>query len=80
MRERAVATARQDGSHEPPVAGEGRVADGVHAGVDAMQPAGGDAVSHRGAAQAALEELPERDDAVLGERELRDQELARGVM
>ena len=39
--------------------------DGVDARVHAVQPAGGDAMAHRAGAQPELDQLPQRDHAVL---------------
>ena len=41
------------------------MADGEHARVNSVKPANGDAVANRGCAQPDLEQLPQRDDAVL---------------
>jgi hypothetical protein len=48
------------------------VADGVHAAVEAMQPAEAHAAADRIATESEREQLPTRDDAVLGRRERRD--------
>jgi len=45
----------------------------------AIQEPDGGAVADGGSAQPKVEQLRERDDAVLGERELHDPQLQRGV-
>jgi hypothetical protein len=65
MTERRARAAREHRSHPAALADERRVADGVHAAVEAVQAARGDTVVHRALAQPEGEELRERDDAIL---------------
>jgi hypothetical protein len=48
------------------------MADGVDTAVEAMQPAEAHATADRIATESEREQLPTRDDAVLGRRERRD--------
>jgi hypothetical protein len=57
---------------------EARVADRVHAAVNAVQPAGVDTMGHRSARQPERGQLPDRDQPVLTPRDLRDQSVPGG--
>jgi hypothetical protein len=61
------------------IARQARVADGVDAGVDAMQTAGGHASAHCASAQSEVDELAEGHHSVLRGRELGDQPFQAGV-
>jgi hypothetical protein len=54
--------------------------DGVHAAVDAVQTTGGDTLANSVRGEPELVELPERNEAVLAEREGRNRDVARGVL
>jgi hypothetical protein len=55
------------------------MADGVYAGVHAVQPAGRDAGANGASTKPQLLKLPQRHDAVLRRRQLRDRSLPADV-
>ncbi len=61
----------EHGREVPRVAIQHRVADGVHAAVDPVQPPGGDSPFNRTTIDADRGQLPASDNAVLRPRELR---------
>jgi hypothetical protein len=68
---RAVA-GRHHGRHPAPLARHHGVADGVHAVIQAVQPADAGAEADRRVAEPERQQLPASDDAVLSGRECRD--------
>jgi hypothetical protein len=55
------------------------MADGVHAGVHPVQPAGRDARANGASTKPQSHQLPQRHNAMLRHRQLRDRSLQAGV-
>jgi hypothetical protein len=70
--QRRIRAGGEDGGHPPGLAAERPMPDRIHAAVEGQQETDGDAVLDRPTADAALDELRMRDDAMLARRERRD--------
>jgi hypothetical protein len=72
MGQRGAGATRQRGAHPAPMGSQGWAAEGVHAAVNPVKPPGTHPAPHRPGAQAKLQQLTKRNNAVLTLSELDD--------